>query len=143
MIKDHVSLRRTFGKYRTVIPTREEWYKDWPQWLRKGRFWFTYGTCNQLGTGAGICKYQSKIQWHISLTQDATVFQAEVVGILDCVTSCLRKILVKEQITIRQPSNSCSPSSQWNKITARSRLYRNADSFVRSKPGNHNVGTWA
>ncbi len=30
MIKDHVNLRRMFGKYRTVIPTREEWYKDWP-----------------------------------------------------------------------------------------------------------------
>ncbi len=23
MIKDHVTLRRTFGKYQTVIPTRE------------------------------------------------------------------------------------------------------------------------
>ncbi len=30
MIKDHVSLRRTFGKYWTVILTREEWYKDGP-----------------------------------------------------------------------------------------------------------------
>ncbi len=37
VIKDHISLRRMFGKYRTVIPTREEWYKDWPQRLRKGQ----------------------------------------------------------------------------------------------------------
>ncbi len=36
MIEDHVTLRGTFGKYRTVIPTREEWDKDWPNWLRKG-----------------------------------------------------------------------------------------------------------
>ncbi len=32
--------------------------------------------------------------------QDATAFQAEVVAILDCVASCLRKVLVNEQITI-------------------------------------------
>ncbi len=40
------------------------------------------------------------MQWHISLGQDATAFQADVVEILDCVTSCLRKRLVKEQTTI-------------------------------------------
>ncbi len=100
MIKDHVTLRRTFGKYRTVIPTMEEWYKDWPNWLRKRQVWFTDRTCNQQGTGAGIGKYQSKIQWYISLGQDATAFQTEVVAILDCVASCLRKRLMKEQITI-------------------------------------------
>ncbi len=49
---------------------------------------------------AGICKYQSKIQRHILLGQDATAFQAEVAAVLDCVTSCLRKRLVKEQTTI-------------------------------------------
>ncbi len=48
----------------------------------------------------GLWLRWSKIQWHISLAQDATAFQAEVVAILDCVTSCLRKRLVKEQITI-------------------------------------------
>ncbi len=101
-----VTLRRTFGKYRTVIPTREEWYKDWPNWLRKGQVWFRDGACNQQGTGAGVCKCQSKIQWHISLGQDATAFQAEVMAILDCVTSCLRKRLVKEQITIRTDSQA-------------------------------------
>ncbi len=49
MIKDHVTLWRTFGKYRTVIPTREKWYKDWSNWLRKGQVWFTDGACNQQG----------------------------------------------------------------------------------------------
>ncbi len=29
MIKYHVTLRHMLGKYRTVIPTREEWDKDW------------------------------------------------------------------------------------------------------------------
>ncbi len=85
-----------FGKYRTVIPTREECKKDWANWLRKGQVWFTDGAGNQQGTGAGICKYQSKIQQHISLGQDVTAFQAEVLAILDCVTSCPRKRLVKE-----------------------------------------------
>ncbi len=42
--------------------------------------------------GAKICKYQNKLH--------ATAFQVEVAAILDCMTSCLRKRLVKEQITI-------------------------------------------
>ncbi len=100
MIKDHITLRNTFGKYWTVIPTREEWNKDWPNRLRKGQVWFTDGPCNQQKTGTGICKCQSKIQWHISLGQDTTAFQAEVAAILDCVISCLRKGLGKKQITI-------------------------------------------
>ncbi len=37
MIKDHVTLMHTLGKYRTLIPTREEWDKDWPDWLRESR----------------------------------------------------------------------------------------------------------
>ncbi len=141
VIKDYITLRRIFGTYWTVMPTREVWNKDWPNWLRKGQVWFTDGACNQQGTGAGICKYQSKIQWHIS----ATAFQAVVAAILDCVTSCLRKRLVKEQITIctnsQQPSSNCSPSSKWYKITACSALYKKADSSVSSKLGNQNVGT--
>ncbi len=100
MVKDHVTLRRTFGNYWIVIPTTEEWDKNWSNWLRRGQVWFTDGARNQQGTGTGICKYQSKIQWHISLGQDATAFQAEVAEILDCLTSCRRKRLVKEQITI-------------------------------------------
>ncbi len=75
MIKDRVTLRHMFGKYQTVIPTTEEWDKDWPNWMRRGQVWFTDGVCIQPGTGAEICKYQSKIQWHISLGQDATAFQ--------------------------------------------------------------------
>ncbi len=74
MIKDHITLRRTYGNYRTVILTREEWDKDWPNWLRRGQVWFTDGARNQQGTGTEICKYQSKTQWHISLGQDATPF---------------------------------------------------------------------
>ncbi len=98
MIKDHITLRRTFGKHPIVIPTREEWDKNWPNWLRKGQVWFTDGACNRYGTGAGICK--NKIQWHISLAQDAIVFQAEIAAILDWVTRCLKQRPVKEQITI-------------------------------------------
>ncbi len=108
MIKDYVTLRRMLGKYWTVIPTREEWYKYWPSWLRKGQVWFTDGACNQQGTGPGICKYQSKIQWHISLGQDATAFLSGRgcgnTGLCD--SSCLRKILMKEQITIYTDSQA-------------------------------------
>ncbi len=47
MIKDHVTLWRTFSKYWIVIPTREEWGKNWPKQLKKGHVWFTDGACNQ------------------------------------------------------------------------------------------------
>ncbi len=36
-MKDHVILKHTFIKHRTVIPTREERDKDWPNRLRKWR----------------------------------------------------------------------------------------------------------
>ncbi len=60
LTKDHITLRCTFGKHRTVILTREEWSKDWPNWLRKGQVWFTNGACYQQGTGTGVCKFQSR-----------------------------------------------------------------------------------
>ncbi len=94
--KAHVSLRGTFSKYQVVIRTIEECEKNWYNQLRKGHAWFIDRACNQQGN----CKYQSKIQWHISLEQDATTLQAEVAAILDYVTRRLGKRLVKEQITI-------------------------------------------
>ncbi len=92
MIKDNVNLRRTFDKYLIVIPTSgEEWVKKRTKSTEKGMSGLhTHGACNQQGT----CKYQRKLQWHISLGQDATAFQVGVAAILDCVTSCLRKRLV-------------------------------------------------
>ncbi len=75
IIKDHVTLRCTFGKYGILVPTRKEMEKNWPNQLRKGHVQFTDGACNQQETGTGICKCQSKIQWHISLEQDATDFR--------------------------------------------------------------------
>ncbi len=80
--------------------------------------------------------YQNNIQWHISLGLVATAFQGEVAAILDCVTSCLRKRLMKEHITICTDTPTAV-------ITACGGLYRKADSTVRVKPGNHNVDTWA
>ncbi len=47
MIKDNVTLRPTFNKYKIGIPTREEWGKNWSNQLRKGHVWFTDGACNQ------------------------------------------------------------------------------------------------
>ncbi len=46
MIKDHVTLWRTFSKYRIMIPTREEQEENWPNQLKKGHVWFTDGACN-------------------------------------------------------------------------------------------------
>ncbi len=35
-IKDHVTQRRTFGKYWIVMQNRDEWENDWTNQLRKG-----------------------------------------------------------------------------------------------------------
>ncbi len=118
MIEDHITLRRTFGKYWTVIPTREVWDKNWPNWLRKkGRSSSQMESVICKGLGRNL-QISMQILWHISLGQDAAAFQAEVAAALDCVTSCLKKRLMKEQINVHWlPSSSCSPGSQWYKIT--------------------------
>ncbi len=97
MLKDHVTLDSDteLGKSARKLPQSTK---------KKAHIWFTDGACNQQGTGAGICKYQRKIQWHISLGQDTIALRAVVATILDYVTSCLRKRLMKEQTTISTAS---------------------------------------
>ncbi len=68
----------------------------------------TDGACNQQGTGEGICKYQSRIQWHVCLGKDATDFQAEVAAILDCVILPKKKPgegadHTQSALTVKQP----------------------------------------
>ncbi len=41
-------------------------------------------------------KYSGTLHWD----RNTTAFQVEIAAIMDCVTSCLRKSLVKEQTTI-------------------------------------------
>ncbi len=81
MIKDHVTLGRTFGKYRIVIPTSEEWEKNWLNQLRKGHVWFTDGDGNQQGTGQEFVntkeKYSGTFHWDRmiqSFRQNVTLF---------------------------------------------------------------------
>ncbi len=64
MIKDHVTLRREFGKYWIVIPTREEWEKIWPKQQRKEHIWFADGTCNQQRTGTELANTQTKKKYN-------------------------------------------------------------------------------
>ncbi len=55
---------------------------------------------------------QSKIQWLISMVQDATSFQVEVAAILYCETNCLRKKkLAKEQTVICTDSQRVAVAS--------------------------------
>ncbi len=69
-------------------------------------------------TGLEICKYQSKIRWYISLGQDATSFQIETAAILDCMTSCLKKELAKEQIIICTDSQAAFAALAASEITS-------------------------
>ncbi len=77
--------------------------------------------------------------------QDATVFQAEVAVILDCITSCLRKRLVKEQITIctdSQAAVAVLAASDTKSLLVEDCIEK-LTVLVRSKLGKHNVSTWA
>ncbi len=55
--KERTTLRRTFGKHRIVVLTREEWKKNRPKQLRKEQVWFTDGAYNQQRNGAEIYNY--------------------------------------------------------------------------------------
>ncbi len=66
----------------------------------------------------------------------------KVAAILDCVTSCLRISLMKEQITFctdSQVAVTALAASGTKSLLVSD--YKKADSTVRSESGNHNVGT--
>ena len=73
-------------KYRVTMLTREEWTRGpaVPPAV-KGLVWFTDGSRTADGTGAGVCGQSSNRRLSIYLGKHATVFQAEVYAILDCV----------------------------------------------------------
>ncbi len=81
----------------------------------------------------------------MSLGQDVTAFQAEVAAILDCETSCLRKRLAKEQITICTDDQAAvaALAASGTKSLLVADCIKKADRSVRGKPGDHNEGTWA
>ncbi len=74
--------------------------KNWPRHLRKRRLFYRWSLLSAKDWCKDLQVPKKNTVAHISLGQDATDFQAEVATILDCVTSCLRKKLAKEQITI-------------------------------------------
>ncbi len=65
-IKENATLRRMFGKYRNMIPTREGWDKDWPNWL-KGRSGSQMEPVISKGLGPELAnikgKYNSTSHW--------------------------------------------------------------------------------
>ncbi len=92
-----------------------------------------------------MCKYQSKIQRHISLGQDAA-FQVEVAAKMDGVTSCQRKRLVKEQITIYTDSQAAVVAlvaSGTKSLLVADCLEKLTVLSVVNQVPNHSVGSWA
>jgi hypothetical protein len=73
-------------KYRVTMLAREEWTKcpGTPPMV-KGLVWYTDGSKTAEGTGAGVYGHSVNKRLSIPLGKHATVFQAEVYAILDCV----------------------------------------------------------
>ncbi len=75
---------------------------------------------------------------------DATAFQAEVATILDFMTSCLRKRLAKEQITISIDSQAvvAAIAANGTKSLFVAHCTEKLTTLLEKKTDNHNVGTW-
>ena len=65
--------------------TRGEWTRGTgTHYVLKGLIWFTYGSSMKEGTGTGVYGQSVGRRLSISLGRYATLFQAEIYGILAC-----------------------------------------------------------
>jgi len=81
-------MRQVFNfdpKYRVTMLTRGEWTRgNGTPHVLKGLIWFTDGSRMKKGTRAGVYGQSVGGRLRISLERYATVFQAEIYGILAC-----------------------------------------------------------
>ncbi len=86
-------------------------------------------------------KYSGTFYWNRMLH---IAFQVEVAAILDCVTGCLQKRLVKQQATIctDSPVAVAALGASRTKSLLVEDCKKKTDGTIGSKPGNHNMGTW-
>ena len=84
MIPDYTTTKYLFNQNFVVeIPDREKW-SGGITLEQHADIWYTDGSKTSFGTGAGIHGHRPKANYYFSLGKYATVFQAEVFGILRC-----------------------------------------------------------
>lgn len=107
MVSDHMIKRYSFSRsFSTEIPSREEWKGGGSKYTSTDVVWFTDGSKTAEGTGAGIHGVRPCINSAIPMGRYPTVFQAEVLAVLECCRLSLRMGFEGRSITILTDSQS-------------------------------------
>ena len=85
MVRDRTSPRYLFDKkYKVSLSTMEDWKTGRAHLPGDGDNWFTNGSKNKEGAGAGVYGRNSNTSLVIPLGPDSTVLQIEIAAIFQC-----------------------------------------------------------
>lgn len=107
MIPDKMTVIMDLEKpYEVEILQRDEWAQGEPEYLKHALTWYTDGSKTSVGTGAGIYGARPREKLWLSLGKIATVFQAEVTAIRECVRRNVDRKYKKKTIYIASDSRA-------------------------------------
>lgn len=119
MPSDVMIMKQNFTKvYEVLIPERDEWQNKIPSAFRKAELvWFTDGSRRDGIAGSGVFCKKPKIRQFTSLGPFATVFQAEMYAIIDCVHLNLE--YTGKRILILSDSQAALKALESNEVSSR------------------------
>ena len=136
-ISDQRHMSFNTGKnYQIKIPTREEWLDDNVISTDFDLVWYTDGSKTSEGVGAGI--YNESVGFSFALGTLLTIFQAEVIAIIECVDKMINENVFGKNIAIC--SDSLSALKALYSIEIRSKLLLECSMKLR-KLGENNLVT--
>ena len=91
--------------FEVMIGNREEFF-DLDQVPPDSLVWYTDGSKNESGVGAGVCCMEQEIFEKIRLESHATVYQAELAAINRCAELCIQNNFSNRQIYIASDSQA-------------------------------------
>jgi ribonuclease HI len=107
--------------FEIIINNREEPF-DFDNLSNDSVIWFTDGAKNSEGVGAGIYCANPLTEFSFSITEHATVFQAELLAIKKCAELCLEESISNKDIFIASDSQAALRSLEACKIRSKSTL---------------------
>jgi ribonuclease HI len=128
-------------KYSVTMLTREDWTRGpgTPP-VVKGLIWFTDGSRNAEGTGAGVYGQSADRRLSVSLGKHVTVFQAEVYEILDCVQGTETQDRPEKYVSTCSDSQAALKALQAAKTT--SPLVRQCQKALNDISTRHAMGLY-
>jgi len=119
---DKISGVFDFSKtFEIIIKNREDAF-DFDSLGADSVICFTDGAKNSEGVGAGIYCTNPQIEYKFSITEHATVFQAELLAIKRCAELCLEEALSQKEIFIASDSQAALRSLEASKIRSKTTL---------------------